>query len=76
MTRDQFGFTRDNQWTADRIARLQDSIDFEEGDGQLFMQDLVFLQRLCTRMYAEDRFTGDQMRNIAQRLDRILESLV
>jgi hypothetical protein len=38
--------------------------------------DLLFLNRLATLLYSENRMTGDQMRDNAQRLDSILKESV
>ena len=71
MTKDRYGFGRDNQWCHDRVVAIAklDEVTLEPGD-------LVFIQRLCKKLYSEDRLSGDEMRNIAQKLDGIIEDQI
>jgi|DEB0MinimDraft_10_1074344.scaffolds.fasta_scaffold01352_6 hypothetical protein len=66
-------FHNDNQWVADRIKRVE---GLEREDLQLEPEDLIFLQRLCRQLYNEERMSGDFQRDLAQRLDRIIESMI
>ena len=39
-------------------------------------QDVDYLKRLMKRLYSEDRMTGDEMRNEAQRLNVVIDRLM
>lgn len=39
------------------------------------LKDFEFLNWLCTRLYSENRMTGDNMRDAAQRLKLLIDRL-
>lgn len=68
--KDCYGFHDDSKWVTNQLAKL--SAIPESWFGALELSDVKFLVRLMAKLYAEDRLSGDEQRNIAQRLDIIL----
>lgn len=71
MAKDAYGFRRPNQHTADRIGEILKHDEYE-----VLNHEVAFLQKLCTKLYAEETLMGDEQRNIAQALDTMLERLL
>lgn len=40
---------------------------------EIFKSDLAKIQEVMTRLYKEDRLTGDEMRDLAQKLQAVLD---
>ena len=59
------------QHEEDFISKITPSAGFI--DFEIDNDDLAFLYRLQTQLYKEDRLSGDEMRNIAQKLDDITQ---